>query len=229
MSGELSNNLAMDMSSVTGAFQQVQLRVKREAIAAVTADIPQLEGASEDDDDDDDDGQVSIVQPPPKFKLPMNVVASLNAYGETDNTAINRAASTYSISTNEETKVKYDIARIIDPVTGRKMNFRLNPRSIGKYKSATDKGLLDMAKGMKLIQEGNKLQRAAYEDLLRYGTVLGIAEVQAENTKRRKLEETQVGITTEIQARVEIAAIQEKAAKEIATQKANIAKISKWL
>jgi hypothetical protein len=68
------------------------------------------------------------------------------------------------------------VLNLTDPVNKRKVKFGMDGRSLRTYKSKVTKGTIDMVKGQDKILEGRRLQRKAFNDLLRYGTVVAIID-----------------------------------------------------
>ncbi len=171
---------------------------------------------------------VAPAAPQVQYKLPLNVIAALNAYGATDHNAIQMAVSTCSFEVFEGRTI-YEVAKITDPVSGELMKFKLNRGSIKSYKTKTENGVKAMARGLMLEQEAQQIQREAQEELTRYGTVLCIANKREESNKRQRIEDTQAAINEENQARAEKATFEAKCAEDRAVHQAKIAKINKDL
>ena len=177
-----------------------------------------LEGADTDEEEEEEVKELELV-PLPTIQLPAVVSQALSIYGDTATAAFNRAVCTYKVSELRMAKGACDIISLEDPVSNTLKQFKLNPASLNKYKTRREAGVKDMLRGQRLIEEGKKLQRDAFEDLLRYGTILSIAEHEQEKNKKRKIESEQESLLNEVRLAGELAELE----AQTALKKAEIA------
>ena len=168
---------------------------------------------------------VAVPLPIPEFKLPLNVITALTACGQINNymTAIELAVTSFTVEAVQKREM-YQVIKMFDPVSGKLLKFKLNPQSIKDYNKKTADGLVALAKGQKLIEDGRKLQRAGVEDLAKYGTVICCADICEETNKRKREDDIQRAIEEENLAHAEMAIIEARQADERAIQRAKIAK-----
>ena len=168
---------------------------------------------------------VAVPLPIPEFKLPLNVITALTACGQINNymTAIELAVSSFTVEAVQKREM-YQVIKMFDPVSGKLLKFKLNPQSIKDYNKKTADGLVALARGQKMIEDGRKLQRAGVEDLAKYGTVICCADICEETNKRKREDDIQRAIEEENLAHAEMAIIEARQADERAIQRAKIAK-----
>jgi len=171
-----------------------------------------LEGVDTDEEEEEANEMEPI--PLPTIQLPLVVSQALTVYGDTATDAFNHAICTYKVSEMRMAKGACGIVSVVDPITNTSRKFKLNPGSINKYKTKQDTGVKDMLRGQRLIEEGKKLQRNAFENILRYGTVLAIADHEQEKNKRRKMETEQESLASEERMAKELADLEARMARE---------------
>ena len=156
----------------------------------------------------------------PSIYLESTVEQALTMYGSQQFDAFNHAVFTYTTAPATSRSKPYDIISIVDPISHETMKYKLNQRNMNRYKLAKDRGVQEILKGQSLIEQGQKLQRDAYDNLVRYGTVCAIAEYEESKKKKHKLASQENAITDEERMAEELVALEAEMAarKQAITQ-----------